>query len=141
MDIDTLTIFWVAHCDDPLLLRPEAATVGCCRRQQHLWSHRNPYLRPEAAIFSCGRRPQDFLCHMSRQKLGHMVTIMIRYARPKVNWPYIRSYLLACVNLLFNQYFSSNGSFHIFHLWRVNQLIIWIYRYVLNKMFRSLMGN
>ena len=27
-----LTILWVANCDDPLLLRPEAATV----RQQHL---------------------------------------------------------------------------------------------------------
>ena len=31
-----LAIFWVAHCDDLRLLRPEAATVGCCRRQQHL---------------------------------------------------------------------------------------------------------
>ena len=65
-----LPIFWVAHCDDLLLLRPEAATVGCCRRQQHLWSHRNPYSRPEAAIFSCGLWPQDFLSHMSRQKSG-----------------------------------------------------------------------
>ena len=62
--------FWVAHCDDLRLSRPEAATVGCCRRQQHLWSHRNPYSRPEAAIISCGRRPQDFLSHMSRPKSG-----------------------------------------------------------------------
>ena len=30
-----LTIFWVVHCRDLGLLRPEAATVGCCRRQQH----------------------------------------------------------------------------------------------------------
>ena len=52
--------FWVAHCDDLRLLRPEVATVGCCRRQQHLSSHRNPYSRPEAAIFTCGRRQQDF---------------------------------------------------------------------------------
>ena len=71
-----LTIFWVAHCDDPLLLRSEAATFGCCQRQQHLWSHRNPYSRPEAAIFSCGRRPQDFLGHMSRQKSGRMVSLV-----------------------------------------------------------------
>ena len=69
--------FGVAHCDDLLLWRPEAATVGCCQRQQHLWSHRNPYSRPEAAIFSCGRRPQDFLSHMSRQKSGRMVTIQL----------------------------------------------------------------
>ena len=68
--------FRVAHCDDLRLSRPEAATVGCCRRQWHLWSHRNPYSRPEAAIFSCGRRPQDFLKHMSRQKSGRMVTIV-----------------------------------------------------------------
>ena len=65
-----LTIFGVAHCDELGLLRLEAATVGCCRRQQHLWSHRNPYSRPEAAIFSCGQRPQDFLSHMSRPKSG-----------------------------------------------------------------------
>ena len=64
--------FWVAHYEDLLLLRPEAATVGCCRRQQHLWSHRSPYSRPEASIFSCGQRPQDFLTHMS----GRMVTII-----------------------------------------------------------------
>ena len=62
--------FWVVHCDDLGLLQPEAATVGCCRRQQHLWSHRNPYSRPEAVIFSCCRRPRDFLSHMSRQKSG-----------------------------------------------------------------------
>ena len=29
------------------LLRPEVATIGCCRRQQHLWDHRNPFSRPE----------------------------------------------------------------------------------------------
>ena len=37
-------------------MRPQVATVGCCLRQQHFWSHRNPYSRPEAAIFSYGRR-------------------------------------------------------------------------------------
>ena len=72
-------IFGVAHCDDLRLLRPEAATVGCCRRQQHLWSHRNPYSRPQDAVFTCGRRPQDFLSPMSRHKSGRMFTIRILY--------------------------------------------------------------
>ena len=71
------SFFGIAHCGDLGLLRPEAATVGSCRRQQHLWCHRNPYSRPEAAIFSCGRRTQDFLSHVSRQKSGRMVSLNI----------------------------------------------------------------
>ena len=62
--------FWIAQCDDLGLLRPEASTVGCCWRQQNLWSHRKTYSGPEAAIFSCGRGPQDFLNHMYWQKSG-----------------------------------------------------------------------
>ena len=45
------------------ILRPEVATVGCCRRQQHLWGHRNPYSRPEAATVPCARGAQDFISH------------------------------------------------------------------------------
>ena len=57
----------------------------CCRRQQHLWSHRNPYSRPEADIFSCGRRPQVFLSHMSRPKSGRKVTIWKGFSVPSKN--------------------------------------------------------
>ena len=45
------------------ILGPEAVTVGCGRRPQHLQSHRNPYSRLEAATVPCARRAQDSLSH------------------------------------------------------------------------------
>ena len=45
------------------ILRPEVATVGCGRRPQHLWSHRNPYSWSDASTVPCAQKAQDSISH------------------------------------------------------------------------------
>ena len=60
------------------ILRPEVATVGCCRRQQHLWGHRNLYSRPEAATVPCTRRAQDSISHWWLRNMWMSSKVTIR---------------------------------------------------------------